>query len=39
MCGLKVAQMYGRPFRASKVHVQPLAALDSFLSNGKKILI
>ena len=39
MCGLKAAQIHERPFRAAKDHVQPLAALDSFLPNGKKILI
>ena len=33
------AQMHGRPFRAAKELVQPLAALDSFLPYGKKILI
>ena len=33
------AQMHGRPFRAVKELVQPLAALDSFLPYGKKILI
>ena len=36
MCGLKAAQIHERPFRAAKDHVQPLAALDSFLPNGKK---
>ena len=36
MCGLKAAQIHGRPFRATKEHMQPLAAQDSFLPNGKK---
>ena len=36
MCGLKAAQIHERPFRAAKDHVQPLAALDSFLPNAKK---
>ena len=39
MCCLKAAQIHDPPFRAAKDHVQPLAALDSFLPNGKKILI
>ena len=39
MCGLKAAQIHERPFRAAKDHMQPLAALDSFLPDGKKILI
>ena len=39
MCGLKAAQIHDRPFRAAKDDVQTLAALDSFLPNGKKILI
>ena len=39
MCALKGAQVHERPFRAAKEPVQPLAALDSFLPNGKKILI
>ena len=39
MCGLKAAQKHERPFRAAKDHMQPLAALDSFLPNGKNILI
>ena len=39
MCGLKAAQVHERPFRAAKDHMQPLAALDSFLSNGNKIVI
>ena len=39
MFGLKAAQIHERPFRAVKDHVQPLAALDPFLPNGKKILI
>ena len=38
MCGLKAAQKHERPFRAAKDHMQPLAALDSFLLNRKKIL-
>ena len=38
MCGLMAAQMHGRSFRAAKKLVQPLAALDSFLPCGKKIL-
>ena len=33
----KAAQIHERPFRAAKDHVQPLAAQDSFLPNGKKI--
>ena len=37
MCDLKAAQIHGRPFRPAKNLVQPLAALDSFLPNGKKI--
>ena len=36
MCGLKVAKVHEQPFGAAKDHVQPLAALDSFLPNGKK---
>ena len=36
MCGLKAAQIHEPAFRAAKDHVQPLAALDSFLPNGKK---
>ena len=39
MCGLKAAQIHDRPFRAVKDHVQPLAALDSFLPNYGNILI
>ena len=39
MCGLKAAQKHERPFRAAKDHMQPLAALDYFLPNGKNILI
>ena len=39
MCGLKAAQIYELPFRVTKDHVQPLTTLDSFLPNGKKILI
>ena len=39
MCGHMAAQMHGRPFRAAKELVQPLAALDSFLPYGKKILV
>ena len=38
MCGLKAAQKHERPFRAAKDHMQPLAALDSFLLNRKMIL-
>ena len=38
MCGLKAAQIHERPFRATKGHVQPLAALDSLWPNAKKIL-
>ena len=34
----KAAQIHGRPFMAAKEPVQPLAALDSFLPYGKKIL-
>ena len=37
MCDLKAAQIHGRPFRPAKNLVQPSAALDSFLPNGKKI--
>ena len=37
MCILKAAQMHVRPSRAAKDHVQPLAALDFFLTYGKKI--
>ena len=36
MCDLKAAQIHERPFSTVKDHVQPLAALDSFLPNGKK---
>ena len=36
---LRPHKLHGWPFRAAKEHVQPLAALDSFLPNGKKILI
>ena len=36
---LKAAKIHERPFRAAKDHVQPMAALDSFLPEGKKILI
>ena len=36
MRDLKAAQMHERPFRPAKDHVQPLAALDSFLPYGKK---
>ena len=39
MCGLKAAQIHERPIRADKDHVQPLAALDTLLPEGKKILI
>ena len=39
MCGLMATQIHGRPFRAARELVQPLAALDSFLPYGKKILI
>ena len=39
MSGLKAAQIHERPFPAGKDHVQPLAALDFFWSNGKNILI
>ena len=39
MCDLKAAQILEWPFRAAKEPVQPLAALDSFLPTGKKILI
>ena len=37
MCGLNAAQIHEQPFRAAIKHVQPSAALDSFLPNGKKI--
>ena len=37
ICGIKAAQIHERLFRATIIHVQPLAALDTFLSNGKKI--
>ena len=37
MCSLKAAKIHGRPFRPAKNLVQPSAALDSFLPNGKKI--
>ena len=39
MCGLKATQIHGRPFRAAKEPVLPLAAHNSFLPNGKKDLI
>ena len=39
MYGLKTTQIHERPFRAAKDHVQALAALDSILPKGKKILI
>ena len=39
MCGINAVQLHGRLISADKDHVQPLAALDSFLPNGKKILI
>ena len=35
-CGIKATQIHERPFRAAKDHMQPVAALDSFLPNGKK---
>ena len=38
MCGLKAAQIHEQLFRAAKGHVQPLAALNSLLPNGKKNL-
>ena len=37
-CGLKSAQIHGRSFSSPKNPVQPLAALDSFLPNGKKMI-
>ena len=37
-CGLKSAQIHGRSFSGAKNPVQPLAALDSFLSNNKKMI-
>ena len=36
MCGLKASQIHEWPFRAAKDHALLLAALDSFLLNGKK---
>ena len=36
MCGRKNAKIHERPFRTVKDHVQPLAALDFFLPQGKK---
>ena len=36
MCGLKAAQIHGRPCRATK---EPVAVLYSLLPYGKKILI
>ena len=36
MCGLKVAQIHGRPFRAAKEPVQSLAVVDSFLPYSKR---
>ena len=36
VCGLKASQIHEWPFKAAKDQVQPLAALDSFLPNGKK---
>ena len=36
MCSLKAAQIHERPISAAKDHVQPLAALDSLLPEGKK---
>ena len=36
MCGIKASQIHEWPFKAAKDHVQPSAALDSFLPNGKK---
>ena len=36
---LRPYELHGRSFRAAKDHVQPLAALDSLLPEGKKILI
>ena len=39
MCSLKASQIHERPFRAAKDHVQLLAALDSFLPNGKNMFL
>ena len=39
MCGLKAAQIHDRSLKTGEKPVQPLVALDSFLPNGKKILI
>ena len=37
MCGLKAAQIYGRPFRAAKDHVQPLAAQKILFTYRQKV--
>ena len=39
MCDIKEAQIYGRPFRATKEPVQPLATQSSLLPNSKIVLI
>ena len=36
-CGLKAAQIYKRPIRAARDSMQPPAAKNSLLSNGKMI--
>ena len=36
MCGINAVQLHGRLISADKDHVQPLAALDSSIPNGKK---
>ena len=33
---MQAAQIHEQPIWAAKDHVQPLAAIDSFLPNGKK---
>ena len=39
MCGLKAAQIYRAPFRATKEYEQPSAAQNQCLPNYKKISI
>ena len=36
---LRPYELHARPFRAAKDHAQPLAALDSLLTYGKKISV